>query len=160
MDPATLESLKKHYDFEAWRGTNELGRNIERRNISLPRDLLQDLEPAQVRDIDPGDGTRLLRASWSVSGEDDGTVFVDLRECKSLDMAHQIVLELLANMQAPDVKRTKEPVGDVSFSRGDASFLIFARGNVAISIRNAGDTIVPVAKYARMIDEWIVSGEF
>lgn len=159
MDPVSLESLKKKYDFEAWRGTNILGRDIMRREVSLPANLLVDMKPGQFREIDPGDGTRLLRASWSNSRDVDATIFIDLRECESLEKAHNIILELLANVQAPDVERMDEPVGDVSFGRKELNSLIFARGNIAVTVRNAGDSVVPILNYARTIDDWIVSGE-
>lgn len=160
MNWNSLENLKKHFGFEAWRGTNALGRDIVRRQITLPQKLLRDLVPGRVREIDPADGTRLLRASWSVPGDVPVTIFVDLRECDSLEKAHEVVLELLANVQAPDIKRMKEPIGDVSFKRGDSNSLIFARGNIAVTIRNVGDKVVPIDKYAQMIDDWIVGGKF
>ena len=159
MDPEILETLKQRFEFDAWRGTNVLGRDIIRQQVSLPQNVIEGLEPGQIREIDPGDGTRLIRASWSVPGDADSSIFIDIRECASLEQAHDIVLELLANMQAPDVERMEEPVGDVSFGRGKHLALIFARGNLAVSIRNGGDKPVAVNKYAQMIDGWIVGGE-
>jgi len=156
MDRNSIESAKQRYEFESWRGTNLLGREIERRSRVVPKNLLPDMELLKIREIDPGDGTRLVQAAWSTGAS---TVAIDLRECDSLEQAQEIVVELLANLQAPDIDRMEKPIGDISFGRSSMHFVIFARGNVAVMIRNAGDELITVDSYARQVDDWIVSYE-
>lgn len=157
MDKEQLDTVGRRFDFNAWRGINRLDRDISVRKIAIPRDLLAGLESAHVREIDPGDGSRLLRASWPVPGRESALLVMDLRECASRNAAHQVLLELLANMQAPDVVRLGDDApGDVAFARDSNTAIVFARGNIAVSIRNGGKTVVGVAEAARTVDRWIV----
>ena len=152
-----LDAVSQKFDFAAWRGINQLDRELLVRNIALPRDLVPGLDPGRIREIDPGDGSRLLRVSWPVPGQEAALLVMDIRECESRDVAHQVVLELLANMQAPDVKRLGDDApGDVAFARDSTTDMIFARGNIALSIRNGGKTVVPVDEVAKTLDHWIM----
>jgi len=158
MDLNDLELLKKQYDFDAWAGDVDLGQSAVRRNVSLPKVLFSDLEPGRIREIDPGDGTRLVRASWSTRDEQDVGISADVRECESIEKAREIMLEMLGNLQAPDIQRMREPIGDVSFSGKSSNFSIFVRGNIAVYIRAIGDTKASIDEYARAIDK-AVKGE-
>lgn len=149
--------IKKKYDFTAWKGINRLDRELSVRNISLPKDLIAGLDHARIREIDPGDGSRLLRMSWSVPGHKAALLVMDIRECESRDAAHQVLLELLTNMQAPDIQRLGEDApGDVAFSRDSATALVFARGNIVLNINNGGEELVQVDEVAKTVDRWIV----
>lgn len=154
MDSRSIEIAKQRYDFDAWHGTSTAGREIVRRKVTPPKNLIPEMELLQLREIVPGDGTRLIRAAWSKA---EATLAVDVRECESLEKAHEIVVELLANIQAPDILRHPDPIGDISFGRKDENLLIFARGNLAVIIRNSGTDAIPVTNFARAIDNWIVN---
>jgi len=151
------DAVRQRFDFTAWRGINRLDRDLSLRSLALPKDLIAGLDPARIREIDPGDGTRLLRASWPVPGREGALLVMDIRECDSREVAHEVLLELLANMQAPDVERFEDGApGDVAFTRDASAAVVFARGNLALSIRNGGETVVPVEQVARDVDRWIV----
>ena len=158
MDPEQLDALKQRYEFDAWRNINRLDRELVIQHITLPKDLIKGLDPERARDIDPGDGTRLLRVSWYEPGhEESALLFMDIRECESLQAAHDILLELLANMQAPDVERLADSaLGDVAFARETVTAVIFARGNIAVSIWNGGEKVLSVSDVANSIDEWLM----
>lgn len=157
MDTEQLDAVGRRFDFAAWRGINRLDREITVRNVALPKDLVAGLDHARVREINPGDGSRLLRMSWPVPGQDSALLVMDIRECDSRDAAHLVLLELLANMQAPDVRRLEDHApGDVAFGRDPTDAVVFARGNVTVSIHNGGETVVPVDEVARIVDNWIV----
>ena len=157
MQTEELDALKQRYDFDAWKGINRLDRELSVRKLALPKGPIAGLDPARVREIDPGDGSRLLRTSWLAAGKEGALLVMDIRECESREAAHGVLLELLGNMQAPDVKRLEDSdIGDVAFARDPANAVIFARGNVALSIRNGGETLVPVGELAAAIDNWII----
>lgn len=151
------ESIKEKYDFAAWRGINRLDRELSVRNISLPKGLIAGLETTRIREIDPGDGSRLLRMSWPVPGHTSALLLMDIRECKSREDAHDVLLELLANLQAPDVKRLGvDAPGDIAFSRDLSTAVVFARGNVVFSINNGGEEVVQVIQVAKTVDHWLM----
>ena len=157
MEATELKAASAKFEFAAWKGTNRLGRELLIRNIAFPGDLVAGFESARTRQIDPGDGTRLLRVSWEVPERESVSLVMDVRECKTRDQAHDILLELLANMQAPDVKRLGEDApGDVAFARETGTAIVFARGNVAISIGNGGRRSSSVADAAKAIDRWLM----
>jgi hypothetical protein len=157
MDSTQLDALKKRFDFDSWSGTDRLGREVSLRNVVLPKNLLADHKLERLREIDPEDGTRLLRAAFTVPGGSRGLVLVDIRECESRQAAHRVVLELLGNFQAPDVRLLADnAIGDVCFGRGKLTALIFARGNLAVTLRNGGESVVGVDEIARTMDRWIV----
>lgn len=157
MPTKQRDAVRQRFDFAAWRGTNRLDRELSVRNIALPKNLVAGLDPARIREIDPGDGSRLLRVSWPVPGQAAALLVMDIRECESRDAAHEVLLELLANMQAPDVKRLEDNApGDVAFARDSTTAVVFARGNIAVSIGNGGETVVPVDEVAKTVDHWIM----
>lgn len=155
MSTEQIDSLKKQFDFDSWRGVNKLDRDLTAKQLCLPGDLLPGLEPARMREIDPGDGSRLLRASWSAP-DDESTLYVmDVRECRSREHAHEVLLELLANTQTIDIKQVADKYpGDIAFA-ATPSAIIFARGNVVFSIYNGGDKARPVTEIASAVDHWI-----
>lgn len=157
MSDEQLDAVGERFNFTSWRGINRLDRDLSIRNISMPKDLVAGLDFAHSREIDPGDGTRLLRMSWPVPGIEGALLIMDIRECDSRDVAHNVLLGLLANMQAPDVKRLEaDAPGDIAFAQNPATAMIFARGNIALSISNGGEIVVPVDEVARTIDQWII----
>jgi hypothetical protein len=157
MPTDLIDVLKAKFKFDEWQGINRLNRELSVHDLLVPAGLLPGLEPARVREIDPGDGTRLLRASWRLPNRvEDVLLLMDLRECASRVAAHRVLLELLANMQSPNVRRLEADFpGDVAFAPSPSS-IIFARANVAVSIGNGGKTIVPVDEAARTVDQWII----
>lgn len=157
METEQLEAVRQRYEFSAWKGINQLDHELSIRDVKPPEGRIEGLDTQQIRRIDPGDGSRLLRMSWEVPDREGTLLLMDIRECPSRDAAHEVMLELLANMQAPDVYRLEEDApGDIAFSRDPSASLIFARGNVAVSIANGGSEIVPVDQVARVMDEYIM----
>jgi hypothetical protein len=157
MQTENLEAVRKRYEFDAWKGINRLDHELEIRGLAVPAGLIAGLQAERIREIDPGDGTRLLRISWVDPGQDGSLLLMDIRECPSRERAHEVLLELLANMQAPGVKRLgDEAPGDIAFGLNASAAMVFARGNVAISIANGGSETVSVNEIARMVDGWLV----
>lgn len=158
MQNEYLDAVRAHYHFDEWKGVNRLNKEIELQDIVLPKGLVRGLEPSRVREVDPGDGTRLLRASWVDPEHPESLVLLDLRVCPSRDSAHEVLLETLANMQAPDIRRLEEKApGDVAFALDETRAVAFARANLVVHVSNGGSALVAVDSIARTIDEWIVT---
>lgn len=150
------EALRERFGFDDWKDINRLDQDLEVRDLSLPTGFVSGLEAERIRLIDPGDGTRLLRASWAAPDKPGALLLMDIRECPSREAAHEVLLELLANMQSLEVRRLDDAPGDVAFSYNPAVAVVFARGNIAVSIANGGSEKEPVEPIARKVDEWII----
>lgn len=157
MDMNQIKFLKKQFDFDKWSGMSRLEKDFTVRNIVFSVDLISGLKLERVREIDPGDKTRLLRMSWTATGKTKGLLMIDVRECDTREAAHKVLLELLGNMQAPDVRMLDRcSFGDVSFGRKKSTAVIFARANIAVSIKNGGEAVLSVTKAAQAIDRAIM----
>ena len=152
-----LEAVRQHYRFSEWNGVNKLDHDLVIENISVPKNLIDGLKLSNSREHELRDGSRLIRTSWVLPDKSDSFFLMDIRECASRESAHLVLLELLANMQAPDIQRLSDNApGDVAFGREVLTFIIFARGNIAVSIANGGREIISVEQYAKTLDTWIV----
>lgn len=151
MDPEEQEILKRRFDFDSWPVTDRVVPEV-----TLPSDLVAGLDPIRIRRIDPGDGTSLSRVSWEVPDTDDAMLVLDVRECSDGQAARELLLELLANMQAPDIVRLDDAPGDIAFGREaqPRSAVAFARDNLVVWIRNGAKNAVPVDDEAARIDRW------
>lgn len=157
MQKEYLDAVRTRYHFDEWKGINRLEDDLELHDVAPPERLIPALKPEGIREIDPGDGTRLLRMRWFEPEHEGSLLLMDLRECESRDQAHEVLLEYLANMQAPDVSRLDEDApGDIAFALDPSSALVFARGNLVISLSNGARTKAPADEVAQKIDQWIM----
>lgn len=156
MDTEQLEVLRRKYEFDSWESSDLMARGD-----APPKDVVAGFDPASARQIDPGDGSRLIRASWSPPGEEGAMLVMDMRVCPDSGAARQVLLELLGNMQAPDIARLSRSIGDVAFGRSTETLtaVAFARGNVVVWLRNGGDKVLTVDDVAAQIDDWLSSSK-
>ena len=158
MDSKQLDVLKKRFDFDSWNGANTLDRDVTLRSLKLSEEMLGGQRLERVRELERTEAARLLRVSVRVPKEPEALLMMDLRECESREAAHHAVLEVLGDLQAPDVQRLMQgSVGDVCFGRSKPTFLVFARGNLAVTLRNGGRKVVPVDEVAKSVDEWLIA---
>jgi hypothetical protein len=103
------------------------------------------------------EGMEALLSLWSRGDSVEELLSVEVFECDSVKIAHDQLLEELANVQSPKVERIKEKTapGDVAFGLAN-TMILFARANLAISIRNAGPRVVPVGIVARELNALIL----
>lgn len=159
METQNLEAFAQRHDFESWRGKSSMGDRDLVKGLSIPDGFLPGIDRGRTRRIELEDGTVLLRSTWQAEGG-RGVHKLDIRECASVDEAHEVLLELLANMQAPEVKRLDgdEAVGDVSFAHAPSTSVVFARGNVAVRFDAAVDGDLDAIEVGRQVDG-LVLGE-
>jgi len=89
---------------------------------------------------------------WESANNPETLVRVDVIELPTVNSAREMVLSLLGEFQAPTLRRSELPLGDISFATPDTTSVIFARQNVAAMLRNAGREVIPVGDFARDLD--------
>ena len=162
MNADMLKPVMELYRFDDWASPETEAPTALRSldDLDAPRGLFADSESLRIRNIDTDDETRLLRMSWSPSREKGGLILIDARICGTVADARRALLEILANLQAPDIVRLETGApGDVAFSRDPSSAIYFVRGNVAVSIANGGETVLPIGDVASALDSWAMGGE-
>ena len=172
MDKQQVKRLKQRYAFEEWQNTNRLEQNLfvwkyvpsvtslpgwtpyRVQVIKLPQ-LPAAVSTAAVAPKALIETTRAIRSIWHrPEGETQVILGLDIYECVSREAAHELLLQLLNNTQSPLVERLPViEVGDVAFSSSPGSWILFARANVIVIVRNAGRTIVPVMQTADSLDK-------
>jgi hypothetical protein len=160
MAGSHMRKLKEQYAFEEWGGRSTLGRGLFIWRFGLADGDLPGWIPQRVQVIEPPGMPRVLRSVWSPEAGGTGALLaVDIYEADSREAAHELILQLLANSQAPTVERTAEaPVGDVTFRDPSGAMVIFARANLVVMVRKAGQLTVPVEETARALDATLVGG--
>lgn len=156
MESENLTAIAERFGFEEWRGKSQDSDAATLREIAIPDGTIAGLDAARIRVIALDDGTTLHRATWQAEGG-EGVNRLDLRECGSVEEAHEVLLELLANMQSPLVERLGGDldVGDVAFAQDPSTSVVFARANVAAKVDVAPDGALRALDTARAVDEWL-----
>jgi hypothetical protein len=158
MAGSHMRKLKEQYAFEEWGGSSTLDRGLFIWRFGLADGDLPGWTPQRVQVVEPQGMPRALRSIWSPEAGGTGALLaVDVYEADSREAAHELILLLLANSQSPTVERTAgAPVGDVTFRDPTGAMVIFARANLVVMVRNAGQRTVPVEETARALDAALV----
>jgi hypothetical protein len=98
-----------------------------------------------------------IRSLWRHGESTSELLAIDVFESSSVEAAHDQVLEALGNMESGAIEQrtSKDTPGDVAFGLNDTTIL-FARANLVVLIRNAGQTVVRVGNIARQLDRILV----
>jgi hypothetical protein len=154
-DTSRTAFLQRQYRFSQWRGTNRLTENLFIWRFFLIGTELPDWRPERVRTIAVDGSPPLLRSVWR--GTSEATVSLEVFECASRLAAHDQVLELLGTIQSTEVRQDEAGrFGDVAFATPTDTLALFARANLAVFVRNAGPTVVPVVDVAAGFDQRLV----
>lgn len=157
-DPGLREALIPFadlYGFDDWRASSRLEGDLFVAGIRLDGRELPSWNIERHRELRSAELPRTVRSLWQHS-QGEVALLVEIYECDSRVEARGRLLDLLSHFQGPALERTEE-LGDVAFAaRGDTS-IVFARGNLAVAVRNAGDEPVTVREAATRVDEHITS---
>lgn len=87
-------------------------------------------------------------------------ILVDVIETPSLSDSHEAVIDFISECQAPHLPEGKSrgiDVGDISFLSHDEpiSSILFARGNLVLSVRSVGSVDVAVDEFAQNVDYYL-----
>jgi hypothetical protein len=96
---------------------------------------------------------RLTDSTWTPDEEDNPRRLVHLRtfECDSRAAARAQLLQLLAEIQGPPLKRT-DAAGEVSFAAPGNTMIAGVRGNVAFMLTNGGEELLDLSGIAATLD--------
>ena len=96
---------------------------------------------------------------WQQVTSAEALLRLDLVEAASATAARELLLELLGQFQSPQIQRLADPpAGELAFSAPGDTVILFSRANVVAMVRNAGRRVVPVADFARLVDDRLSGG--
>jgi hypothetical protein len=149
-----LARLKRLYGHNDWSGRTRLDYNLFFLRYTLRRNELPGWRLLRLRDFDLPQGPRTIQAIWRRrAGGDEELLRFDVFECESLTQAHSYLVRLLAESQQPANMITEVgELGDVAFVGAGSNFVVFARGNLLLLVRNAGRQLRPVQDVALRFD--------
>jgi hypothetical protein len=173
MNPVPVDRLKQYYRFEEWRGRRSRVRGalVDRASFDpLPGWTLHTLQ-----EIEHPGMPRLIQSIWRVEGEAPATgakfapvapvplvapaevlLKFDLYVCESRTAAHDFLIVLLAQLQAPGLKNEPDPEpGDVAFRNAASTSQLFARGRYVVFLSSAGRVPYDVRPLGANIDKLI-----
>lgn len=173
-DVDLLDTMRRRFDFDAWRNRSTLAASLLVLNLALRGDELIGMTPVRRRRIEPAallnlpeftelaavrSGARAidhlprvhLESIWRDAARPDVAVRVDVFECASQLDAHAKVIWLLGEFESPLIDRS-HGVGDVVLGARQDAMLLFARANLVFLLRNIGRTWVPVRAAALALD--------
>lgn len=155
MHAEQKEFLEVQFAVKEWHGRSGSSRRVVK-GFRIAGSEIKNWKLQRVK-RDERAGAIAQFSLWSHGDSGEELLAVDIFECASVKAAHDQLLELLANVQSPKVERKTEKTapGDVAFGLAN-TMILFARANLAVSIRNAGPKVVPVGVVARELDAQIL----
>jgi hypothetical protein len=164
-DPFIAGPLREHFNFDSWQNRNRLGRELFIKNFHVLGNELPGWQVQRVQPVRLSQWPAAHRVLWRPAGSPvvtalrtsskiDPLLHLDLYECASRARAHEFLLRLLAEFQLPGITlREETAVGDVLFGNPAGQVALFARGNLAVLLRNSGLTPLPIDALATALDQ-------
>lgn len=135
-------------------GQPEVVQRVQRVDIPLPPPEAAGASAA----FEPKPYVAQVKSFWISPGAGRKTVIeVTVQECPSRKVAHEQLLQFIAQFQLPNVNRREGFLGDIAFTGPRNLFVLFARGNLVCFLRNAGLEVVPVTELAQVLDQQLTS---
>ena len=159
MDTKMLDDLKQRHAYEKWRASNTIEQNLFIWKFFLSGSEFPGWQIHRIQSVETGGWPPSIQSIWRRhEGETGALLSVDIFEHPSRTAAHEFLVQLLGEFQSPDVTRQEQiTIGDVAFAGLGDAFLLFARANLVILIRNAGRDLMPISEVARQFDRDLVS---
>jgi len=165
-----IDSLKERFGFDDWampetRDVNVFLLRFHPANVPLPQWTLQhavvieaiEPQPKGLRAAEAKKDVRATDAVWTQGDDDARALHVTTYECASREDARLQLLRVLSELQSPIVERADKTAGEVAFQMPKKTMTLFARGNLVVLMRNAGEKVANVAPTARALDEQLTS---
>jgi hypothetical protein len=150
MNSTMLDRLEARFDFESWRDSNTLGPNLFVWRLFLSGTELPGWQAARIDVLTFEGWPPGIQSVWTPESDGTDTLLrLDLFQCTSAADAKWFLLRTLGEFQSPRLARRGRP-GDVVFSMGEAA-VRFARGNLVVTVRNAGARVIPVIELAGIL---------
>jgi hypothetical protein len=164
-DPIVTARLREHFKFKSWQNRNRLGRELFIKNFHVQRSDLPGWAVQRVQPLRFPQWPATCRVLWRpaqphlsaplrTSDKTEPLLQLDIYECTSRVHAHEFLLRLLAEFQLPGMSlREEAAAGDVLFGNPTGQVALFARGNVAVLLRNSGLSLLPIAALTNSFDQ-------
>lgn len=154
IDPSFLKLLQERYAYVEWQSAR-----TETVELQL-RDFTGDELPGWTlsRGSARGEnGVRVTRGIWTNQRNAERLLDVEVITTASESAARAHLLDILGDMQGPLGTRLPPDagIGDIAFTLGGESAIMFARGAVVVRVRNAGRAVESVQPEAKVIDDWV-----
>jgi hypothetical protein len=176
MASETLNFLMRQYGAAEWLEPRAEAESVPLRGLSA-RTLIDGMQPLRVQELEvPAEGAdvaglsrelehaqrspmRVTDSIWTDGAEGDSHRLVHLRtfECESSAAARAQLLQLLAEFQGPEVRRS-DAGGEVSFAAPGNTAIAGVRGNVAFLLTNGGEELIDLSAVAASIDRKLAAG--
>lgn len=155
LNQEDLDSLKRKFQFYLWTDDNTLQSELFIWNFFLTDSEFIGWIPSHIQIKKLDNESRLINSIWQKSQVPSATSFnIDIVECSSRKLAHEHLIQNLANYSAPLNRLPSKPIGprrtteigDVAFANHNASTLFFVRANLAVKINSLeNESIHPIA---------------
>lgn len=163
-DEAYRETVKQNYGFSEWAGrTKEGDRNVRVSGVDLASRDIANFTVEERQDITPASRqNRVTRFTCVYPPESGRRIITTVFECKSVDDAHETLIDLVMTYMArklPRCETTGLTIGDICFgSHGEVNLaVIFARFNILVEMKSATPGSTSVDEFARSIDALILN---
>lgn len=155
-----IDILSQHYSFQEWGKTRNLEEDLLVWRFFLTGKEVSDWRSERIRCFDTiGKMPPTCQAFWtSKDGSSKVVLRVDTFECASLEDAHSFLLEVLGEshrLNFEPLSKEEEAngaVGDIAFVDPEKLAAFYARANVVVAVRNAGQYSTSVVEFARRFD--------
>jgi hypothetical protein len=153
----TVDAFGKHYGFDQWSEPKRGAEALFIWRFALGGQELPGHRAVRIETVGQPDAPAIA-SLWSPEQQQGVLVRVDVSEAPSVAAARAELLRVLADFQSPQIERVDGGPGDVAFGPGGNRALAFARANIVVVVRNAGDEVEPVETPARELDQLLREG--
>lgn len=145
--------LERRYEYSAWKAAADVESQTHLTMPAFRGDELPGWSLQRASKSRQLDGTPLVRGFWVADGDPERVLDVEVFDCSRACGARAFMLTLLGDMQGATASREPaESLGDVAFRLGGDKAVVFARRNVVVRIRNAGNAVASGIAPARALD--------
>lgn len=154
MDEQQQRYLDEHYAVPEWLGRHVTEGTVG--DVQLTGSEIPGWTLERARRDEQAEPS-FSQSMWRNADDPDQIISIRIIECADALAAQRQLLEELGTFQSPAIERHDgaDAVGDVSFGLGQ-TMALFARGNVVVTVLNAGPRLASVAAAARDVDRYIL----
>jgi hypothetical protein len=155
-----FDEFRRHYGFDDWRAPRPDRAALFIWRFALGGQELPGHEPVRIDTVELPDLVPTIQSLWRPDKEDAERVLlrVDVSEAPSVTEARELLLRTLAQFQSPLIERVSDGPGDIAFGPSGYRSVAFARANIVVVVRNAGDEVESVEPTARELDRLLHEG--
>jgi hypothetical protein len=135
-----IEMLRRRVRHVQWRGRRLSSEEVLIRHYRFQPELMPGFSLRRVRKLPLRDGGVLMQATVTEDANPARILRIEAYEMPSVDTAHDRLVELLGSFELPvaDLPPAASRLGDVEFRVAGGAAIVFARGNIAFAVANAG----------------------